>query len=87
MTQRRRRQHAPELLAEIERIVSLKCQLPRYADVARAHNVTEQIVKRLIFERMPTIRTKVRFHVEPRREPMTREELDRMAARLMRGQA
>ena len=80
---KRRRQHDPKLLAEIERIVALKKQIPRYADVAKAYDVSVQIVRHLILARMPAVRTKVQIHVEPR-QPMTREELDRMAAQLMR---
>jgi Mn-dependent DtxR family transcriptional regulator len=81
---RRRRNHARELLEEIQRIVALKKQIPRYADIARAHGVSVQVVRHLISQEMPALRTKVLVHVEPRRKPMTREELDRMAAQLMR---
>jgi hypothetical protein len=88
MKQKRCYQHAPELLAEITRIVELKKQIPRYADVAAAHGVSAQIVRRLIFERMPVLRTKVLFHAKQqtkvRGKTMTREELDRLAAQLAR---
>lgn len=85
MTQKRRFQHAPELVSEIERIVALKKQIPRYADIAKAHRVSVQVVRHMVLARMPAVRTKVQLHVEPRKEPMTREQLDRLAAQFGRG--
>lgn len=62
---KRRRNHAPALLAEVERVVSLKRQIPRYADIATAHGVSVQVVRHLISEGMPALRIKVRIRMEP----------------------
>lgn len=62
MTHKRIQKHSEKFLAEIERMVALKKQIPRYADVAKAFGVSVQVVRHMIIARMPAVRTKV--HVE-----------------------
>jgi hypothetical protein len=56
-----RRQRTPELRAEVERIVALKKQIPKYGDIARAYGVSVQVVRHMISEAMPAQRTKIQF--------------------------
>lgn len=46
----KRVRHAPELLADIERLVDFKLQTQRYKQLAYKHGVSEQTICRLVWK-------------------------------------